>query len=98
LPNKQKSAVLTLRISAEEQAELRRAAENRQQSVSEYVRSVVRGDIVAMNSGTSFTSGADTGLTQASATNQGGRWLPSGRDQVVDGTGQTITIGLSRAH
>ena len=55
-----KGAVLTFRITEDEQDKLRRAAESQQQTISEYVRSLVRGGVANPLMATTLSVGDGT--------------------------------------
>jgi hypothetical protein len=83
-----KDAVLTLRISEQEQEQLRRAAAIRNQSVSEYVRHVVKGDVAVIASSTTVSTDS---LTRASVTaGRSSGWLNYGAGHVTNGNSVTV--------
>jgi hypothetical protein len=90
-----KGAVLTFRITEDEQDELRRAAEHQQQTVSEYVRSLVRGVVATSLTATTVSVGDDA--TQGFQGNHitspgmtGSTWISNGPNEVV--VGQTMIV------
>ena len=90
-----KGAVLTFRITEHEQDELRRAAESQQQTVSEYVRSLVRGGVANPPTATTVSVGDDAtqgfqGQHIASPGVSGSTWISSGPNEVIKG--QTMTV------
>lgn len=99
-----RGAVLTLRISEAEQEELRRAAEARNQSVSEYVRSMMHGQGESMSVPTTTTgttqitrNAAAPGQTAGTDMNvHGSSWVSASSNQVVNGQTMTSVASYKR--
>jgi Protein of unknown function (DUF1778) len=95
-----RAAVLTLRISDEEQEQLRRAAEDRHLSVSEYVRSMVREGQQVIPQGPMASLGDQTFTSSRGGSQRGGgdfqlhgsAWVINGPGQFVDGHTMTVLV------
>ena len=84
----QRSTVVTLRVTQEEQEDLRRAADARHMSVSEYVREVVRAQQRPPVTSTNVLSGSATDGQQRSGEMlqvTGAAWNQSDANHMVDG-------------
>lgn len=96
-----KTSTLTFRVSDDDQEQLRRAAAARDQTVSEYVRSIVRADVAVVSAPlaeSNVTGSAISHKRNGHATGAPRRataWVSNSPAQVVDGETMTSVASLS---